>query len=177
MNSLPQYHSKNNSSIGNQLWSFHHRADKGCTSTWARHLTSWRPGDLSALASHVLCRRDHLNPDFPIGSQTQLVLDFILGHTYSSSQRGSSMQCQHALKQSTLPSMETEKCATYKSDYHTQGHAFAPLVSNSYGQLGTCSWVLEVPVGIGRLCCTKSSSSPHTYLANSWPPSCRLWRW
>ena len=78
-----------------------------------------RRGDLSALASHVLCRRDHLNPDFPIGSQTQLVLDFTVGHTYSSSQRDGSLKCQHALKRDTLPSMESEKCATYKSDYHT----------------------------------------------------------
>ena len=65
-----------------------------------------RRGDLSALASHVLCRRDHLNPDFPIGSQTQLVLDFTLGHTYSSSHRGGSMQRHHALKWRTLTSME-----------------------------------------------------------------------
>ena len=93
-------------------------------------------GDLSALASHVLCRRDHLNPDFPIGSQTQLVLDFTLGHTYSSSLRGGSLHCQHALERGTLPSIESKKFATYKSDCRTQGHAFAPLVSNSFGQLG-----------------------------------------
>lgn len=95
-----------------------------------------RRGDLSALASHVLCRRDHLNPDFPIGSQTQLVLDFTLGHTYTSSQRRGSTP-QRTLKRGTLRIMESEKCATYKSDYHNQGHAFAPLVSNSFGQLGS----------------------------------------
>ena len=94
-----------------------------------------RRGDLSALASHVLCRRDQLNPDFPIGSQTQLVLDFTLGHTYTSSQRRGSSQ-QRSLKRGTLRIMESEKLTTYKSDYHNQGHAFAPLVSNSFGQLG-----------------------------------------
>ena len=46
------------------------------------------------------------------------------------------MQCQHALERGTLASMESEKCETYRSDNHTQGHAFAPLVSNSFGQLG-----------------------------------------
>jgi hypothetical protein len=95
-----------------------------------------RRGDLSVLANHVLCRRDQLDPDLPIGSQSQLVLDFTLGHTFTNVQRGKPTQRLHVLKRGTLPTMESDKCSTYKSDYHTQGHAFAALVTNSFGQLG-----------------------------------------
>ena len=133
-----------------------------------------RHGDLSALASHVLCCRDHLNPDFPIGSQTQLVLDFTLGHTYSSQQRGDSLLCQHALKRGTLPSMESEKCATYKSDYHTQGQAFAPLVSNSFGQLGP--EFLRFLRALADYAAQNLVPVPLPALPNLGPPTCRFWR-
>ena len=78
-------------------------------------------GDLVATVGRLLTTSSH---DAPFH---KLVLDFVLGHTYSGS---------HMLKRDTLDIMETMKCRHYTESYHAQGIAFAPLAANSFGQLG-----------------------------------------
>jgi hypothetical protein len=58
---------------------------------------------------------------------TKLILDFVLGHTYTRS---------HVLKNDTLTHMEDSKCWHYTQKYHEQGCAFAPLAANTFGQFG-----------------------------------------
>mgnify|MGYP003347746889 FL=1 len=65
--------------------------------------------------------------DLNFGRTTHLVMDFELGHPYTS---------QHVFKPNNLSTMEATKRNKYVSDYHAQGLAFAPLVSNSFGQFG-----------------------------------------
>jgi hypothetical protein len=115
----------------------------GVTSTGlASHVPAAEPGtqrrgDLSIMANQVLCRSDLLNPDFPHGAHTQLVLDFTLGHTFSKVSVKNAPPRLHVLKRNTIAIMEADKEGTYKADYHAQGHAFAALVANSFGQLGS----------------------------------------
>ena len=78
-------------------------------------------GDLVVSASGILSAL----PGRRIPSK--LILDFVLGHTYNS---------RHKLKRDTLTVMEEHKCRHYSQKYHEQGYAFAPLVANSFGQLG-----------------------------------------
>jgi len=92
----------------------------------ARQDTSQR-GDMVTLASGVLCKRDHLDPNRSFGHSARLVMDFTLGHTYSS---------YHVLKEHTLETLQDEKVAFYKQKYNDLGWAFAPLVANSFGQFG-----------------------------------------
>ena len=54
-------------------------------------------------------------------------MDFKLGHTYSS---------HHVLKENTLQTLQDENVAIYKQNYNDLGFVFAPLVANSFGQLG-----------------------------------------
>ena len=54
-------------------------------------------------------------------------MDFELGHTFTSS---------HQINSQNLANMEHGKRSKYLSAYHDAGLAFAPLVSNSLGQLG-----------------------------------------
>ena len=54
-------------------------------------------------------------------------MDYELGHVYSST---------HAFKPNNLLSMESAKRSLYRVSYRDQGFAFAPLVSNSLGQVG-----------------------------------------
>jgi hypothetical protein len=84
-------------------------------------------GDLATLVSGVLCKRDHQAPDRSFSDTARLVLDFTLGHTYEG---------DHTLKTDTLSSMEAKKVTFYKQKYHEQGIAFAPLVTNTFGQFG-----------------------------------------
>ena len=79
-------------------------------------------GDLVVTARGVLCDRPNCR------CPPNLIMDFTLGHTYTSS---------HVLKQNTLETMEHDKCEFYTSKYHEQGLAFAPLAANTFGQLGS----------------------------------------
>ena len=54
-------------------------------------------------------------------------MDYELRHVYSST---------HAFKPNNLLSMESAKRSLYRVSYRDQGFAFAPLVSNSLGQVG-----------------------------------------
>jgi hypothetical protein len=54
-------------------------------------------------------------------------MDFELGHTNTSS---------HQFKLQNISNMEHKKRSIYIAAYHDAGLAFAPLVSNSLGQLG-----------------------------------------
>jgi hypothetical protein len=65
------------------------------------------------------------HPNHP--TSTKLILDFVLGHTYTR---------KHVLKRGTLATMEDSKCRHYSPKYHDQGYAFAPLAANTFGQLG-----------------------------------------
>ena len=78
-------------------------------------------GDLVAMSNGLLTA--------PSGNSVpaKLVLDFILGHTYTSN---------HSLKRDMLTGLEEAKCRHYSALYHEQGIAFAPLAANSFGQLG-----------------------------------------
>ena len=67
------------------------------------------------------------NPSRHFGPSTLLVMDFELGHTY---------RLDHSLKPDTLDRMKTTKRGRYCPAYHDIGLAFAPLVCNSFGQLG-----------------------------------------
>ena len=67
------------------------------------------------------------NPRLNFGTITLLVMDFELGHTFTSS---------HKFKSQNIANMEHQKRSKYLSAYHYAGMAFAPLVSNSLGQLG-----------------------------------------
>ena len=80
-------------------------------------------------ADLVTCRGGLVrpNPSLNFDRGTLLVMDFELGHTYDSS---------HSFKLNNLTTMENLKRSKYRSDYHNQGLAFAPLVCNSLGQLG-----------------------------------------
>ncbi len=69
----------------------------------------------------------HPNPRLNFGPSTLLVMDFKLGHTFTSS---------HQFKPRSLVAMEHHKRSKYLSAYHEAGLAFAPIVSNSLGQLG-----------------------------------------
>ena len=66
-------------------------------------------------------------PGSHFNSATLLVMDYELGHVYSST---------HAFKPNNLLSMESAKRSLYRVSYRDQGFAFAPLVSNSLGQVG-----------------------------------------
>ena len=84
---------------------------------------SLRKGDIVTCCGGLV----HPDPDLNFGRTTQLVMDFELGHPYTS---------QHVFKPNNLRVMESTKRNKYVSDYHNQGLAFAPLVSNSFGQFG-----------------------------------------
>jgi hypothetical protein len=82
-------------------------------------------GDLVAASCGILSASPSLPSSCPVPSK--LILDFVLGHTYTST---------HGIKTDTLATMEETKCRHYSQKYHEQGFAFAPLVANSFGQLG-----------------------------------------
>jgi hypothetical protein len=79
-------------------------------------------GDLVVSARGVLFARPNWR------CPPNLIMDFTLGHTYTS---------RHVLKQNPLETMEHDKCEFYTSKYHEQGLAFAPLAANTFGQLGS----------------------------------------
>jgi hypothetical protein len=54
-------------------------------------------------------------------------MDFELGHTYNRT---------HTIKEANLKNMEQVKLTKYKDQYNRLGFAFAPLVTNSFGQFG-----------------------------------------
>ena len=80
-------------------------------------------------ADLVTCRGGLVrpNPRLNFGPSTLLVMDFELGHTFTSS---------HQFKPQNIANMELQKRSKYLSAYHDAGLAFAPLVSNSLGQFG-----------------------------------------
>jgi hypothetical protein len=66
-------------------------------------------------------------PGSHFNSATLLVMDYEVGHVYSST---------HSFKPNNRLSMESAKRSLYRVSYRDQGFAFAPLVSNSLGQVG-----------------------------------------
>ncbi len=66
-------------------------------------------------------------PRLNFGPSTLLVMDFELGHNYTS---------LHQFKPQSLVTMEHHKRSKYLFAYHEAGLAIALLVSNSLGQLG-----------------------------------------
>ena len=78
-------------------------------------------GDLVAMTSGILSARSHT------AVPAKLVLDFVLGHTYTTA---------HRPKRDMLTALEDLKRRHYTQLYHEQGLAFAPLAANSFGQLG-----------------------------------------
>ncbi len=82
-------------------------------------------GDLVAASCGILSASSRPPSSCPVS--TKLILDFVLVHTYTST---------HGIKMDTLATMEETKCRHYSQKYHEQGFAFAPLVANSFAQLG-----------------------------------------
>ena len=66
-------------------------------------------------------------PGSHLTSATLLVMDYELGHVWSSS---------HIFNPKNLSSMESAKRSMHSISYRDQGFAYAPLVSNSLGQVG-----------------------------------------
>ena len=73
-------------------------------------------GDLVAMSNGLLTARSGN------AVPAKLVLDFVLGHNYTSN---------HSLKRHMLTDLEEAKCRHYSPLYHEQGIAFAPLAANS----------------------------------------------
>ena len=69
----------------------------------------------------VICRGGLVrpNPRLNFGPSTLLVMDFELGHTFTSS---------HQFKPQNIANMELQKRSKYLFAYHEAGFAFAPLV-------------------------------------------------
>jgi hypothetical protein len=101
----------------------------GVSTTASLHLVplatpdTMEQGDLVAVSCSILNASSRTPSNCPV--PTKLILDFILGHTYTST---------HGIKMDTLATMEETKCRHYSQKYHEQGFAFAPLVANSFGQ-------------------------------------------
>ena len=55
-------------------------------------------------------------------------MDVRLGHTFTTA--------NHKPKTKTISTMESEKNTKYREAYKAKGYAFAPLVCNTWGQLG-----------------------------------------
>jgi hypothetical protein len=67
------------------------------------------------------------NPKYRLDRWTRLVMDAILCHVYTSR--------DHCFKKNTLKYWQRSKNRKYRSAYHRARFAFAPLVSNSFGQM------------------------------------------
>ena len=64
---------------------------------------------------------------FP-GRRTRLAMDVRLGHTFATA--------NHKPKTKTISIMESEKNAKYREAYKAKGYVFAPLVCDTWGQMG-----------------------------------------
>ena len=67
------------------------------------------------------------NPKYRLDRWTRLVMDAILCHVYTAR--------DHCFKKNILKYWQQTKNRKYRSAYHRAGFAFAPLVSNSFGQM------------------------------------------
>jgi hypothetical protein len=59
---------------------------------------------------------------------TRLIMDVRLGHVFTTE--------SHHVKEHTLREMERDKRRKYTDGYLRQGYAFAPMVANTWGQMG-----------------------------------------
>ena len=84
---------------------------------------SRKHGDIMTLVGGIIRQ----TPTNRFSSTTRLIMDFQLGHTFNQ---------HHIFKKDNLQNMEQIKLTKYRDDYHRKGFAFAPVVSNSFGQLG-----------------------------------------
>ena len=58
----------------------------------------------------------------------KIIMDTRLGHTFS--------RVEHTVKKNTIKSMEQSKCTKFRTFYREKGYAFAPMVANTWGNLG-----------------------------------------
>ena len=86
--------------------------------------TSRKRGDMMTTVGGLipLSRRRQFN------KYTKIIMDMRLGHTFSTA--------GHAIKKNTIKSMEQSKRAKFRTLYREKGYAFAPMVANTWGNLG-----------------------------------------
>jgi hypothetical protein len=59
---------------------------------------------------------------------TTIIMDVRLGHTFSTA--------RHVIKKNTIKAMEQSKRKKFRTAYREKGYAFAPIVANTWGNLG-----------------------------------------
>jgi len=86
--------------------------------------TSRKRGDMMTTVGGLipLSRRRQFN------NYTKIVMDVMLGHTFSTE--------GHAIKKNTIKNMERYKRKKFRNLYREKGYAFAPIVANTWGNLG-----------------------------------------